>query len=159
MSDRNFAEQHLVVNGSTKTRDIFDTAKQSDIYNMKDWEDVIFIITKSTGVGASRYHLRSVSAVSAGSSHGMPFKYRYATGTAASSVMTAWADATSSGFISTVGASQIYELWGKADDLYAGDHYVMFDSTEITNSAVDATITALFFNGRFHEDINVDILT
>jgi hypothetical protein len=160
MSDRNFAESHKVVNCTTKSSDILSGNLQSDIYNMEDWRDSIFVLTltSSDGTATARCHLRSVSAVSGGTTHGMPFYYRLATGTSASDTLSAWTLATSSGFITTAGANQIYELWGKSRDLYDGDSFIMWDSTEIVNDPAGGALTACFFNGRYHEDSTRSIL-
>ncbi len=55
MSDRNFVEEHLVVNCTTKGSDTFASARKSDIYSMKDYRDAIFIIAKTSDSSVNSY--------------------------------------------------------------------------------------------------------
>ena len=155
-----FAEDHIVVNCTTESSDIFATAMKSDIYSMQDWRDIFFVLTvTSGGTGTARCHLRSLDAVSAATTHGMPCRYRYRYGSTGASTLTAWTLATSSGFLTTADCNYIIEIWGRADDLYVGDKYIMFDSTEVANDPVGGTLCAIFTNGRYQEDIQRGILT
>ena len=162
MSERNFVESHHCVNATTKASDLLAGNLKSDIYNMESWRDVIFTLTISSGdgTGTARVHLRSVSAVTAATSHGMDFMYRINYGSSSSDTWGAWTAATSSGFctVASSGTKQCYEVWGKSADLYATDHFIMWDSTEIVNDPSGGGLSATFFNGAYLEDVPATVL-
>ena len=155
------ADDHLVINCSTDSADFLAGTVNSDVYNMSGWNNAFFIVTLTTsdGTGTARFHIHSAPDVTPTSTHGVDFMYRKCTASATNSQMSAWTVATSSGFTTTAGSHQIYELWIRAEQLYAGDEYIFFNSTEIVNDPVGGSVTLLLTDPRQGKDIAPNVLT
>jgi len=158
---KNISLDHLVINCSTDSADFLAGTVNSDVYNMSAWEDAFFIVnlTTSDGTGTARFHINSSTDVTPTSTHACPYMYRQCLLSDTNSAMSAWTQATSSGFTSIAGDFQIYELWLKSEDLYAGDSYIRFNSTEIVNDPVGGSVSLIFANPRYGSEIAPNVLT
>ena len=156
----NFAERHVVLNASTDSVDFLAGSIESDVYNVSNFRDFFFILQKTTGAtGTHDIKMHSVDNLTPDTTSGMAFKYRRSLLSDSNSAMNAWQQATSSGFITTAGDFQIYELWGRSVDLSTDDKFVKFSSTEIVNSPCGGNLTFLATNPRFAQSINNNILS
>jgi hypothetical protein len=159
MSDRNFIEEHMVIHLSTAAmRDRLNGNWASDVINMQDWRDCIFIIDQTSGVGSGEVSLQSCDDVTPTTTSGVSGgRYRVST---TPDTWGAWtAISTSSGFVTAITPDKTYEVHIRSDELTGTNKYVRLNVDEVTNSPVDINMIAILCNGRYHEDVNRTVLT
>ena len=158
---RSFSDDHIVINASTDSTDFLSGTVNSDVYNMSEFNDAYFVVSLTTSDGTATHEMRIHSApdVTPSSTHGCAFKYRQCLLSDTNSALSTWTVATSSGFVTTAGDFQCYELWIQAEQLYAGDEYIFFNSTEIVNDPVGGAITLIMTNPRYGREIKSTVLT
>jgi hypothetical protein len=157
----NFAEEHTVINCSTDSNDLLAGTVNSDVYNMSRYDDAFFVlnVTTSDGTGTARLHIHSAPDVTPSATHGVSFMYRQCLTSDTNSLMSGWTQATSSGFTTTAGDFQCYELWIRAENLFSNDEFIFFNSTEIVNDPVGGSLTLILTNPRYGKDIHPNVLT
>jgi hypothetical protein len=159
MSDRNFLEEHMVIHLSTAAmRDRLQGNWASDVINMQDWRDIIFIIDQCSGVGQGEVSCQSCDDVTPTTTSGISdLRYRYST---TPDTWSAWAAvSTSSGFLTGITPDKTYEVHVKSDALSGTNKYIRLNIDQVTDSPVDIDMIAILFNGRYHEDVNRTTLT
>ena len=131
--------------------DIFNGSPSTDIMNMEHYNDVYFIITKNAGAtGTATITVSSCDTVVPGTATAIAFEYRACT---SADTWGAWTAATSSGFTTTAGANQMYQIHVSADMLSGTDKFVRMTATEVVDSACDGAIIAFFANPRFSPNV------
>jgi hypothetical protein len=158
---RNFADDHIVLNCSTDSVDFLDGTKNTDVYNMSGFSDAFFIVNLTTSDGTATHEMRIHSApdVTPTTTHGCAFRYRRCLLSDSNSAMNTWTLATSSGFVTTAGDFQVYELWIQAEQLFAGDEYIFLNSTEIVNDPVGGSIALILTSPAYGREIAPNVLT
>ena len=149
-----FLGDHKVVHLSTKAmRDLFDTAYASDVINMRDWQDCLFIINQTSGVGSAEVSIQRCDDVTPTSTAGAP-SYRYRASTTPDT-WGVWTQVTSSsGFITAITPDKTYEIHIRGDEVggSSGWEYIRLNVDEVVNSEIDVDVIAILFNGRYQED-------
>lgn len=149
-----FLGDHKVVHLSTKPmRDRFDTAWASDVINMRDWQDCLFIIDQTSGVGAAEISIQRCNNVTPYSTAGAP-SYRYRVSTTPDT-WGVWTQVTSSsGFVMAITPDKTYEVHIRGDEVGGTSdwEYIRLNADETTNSPIDVNVLAILFNGRYIED-------
>ena len=157
-----FVEEHKIVNAFNSSfiaanEDIFNGDPASDIMNMEEWRDCIFVIQKGAGAaGTATITIESCDTVVPGTATPIIFKYRIMT--KATDTWGAWTDATTAGFTTTAGADDAYEIWVQAIDL-GDDKYVRMQCTEVADGGCDGGIVAILFNPRYPQSVPGTVLT
>lgn len=158
-----FAEAHKIVhcfNSSfiAANEDIFNGDPASDVINMQDWRDIIWIIAKNAGAtGTATVTVESCDTVVPATATAVAFRYREMT--AATDTWGAWTAAAAAGFTTTAGADNAYEVWISSSELSGADHYVRLQLTEVVNNPCDGGVVAVLFNPRYAEDVTRTVLT
>lgn len=149
-----FLGDHHIVHLSTKAmRDLNGSGYASDVINMHDWQDCVFIMNYTSGVGADEVSIIRCDDTTPTSTAGAP-SYRYR----ASTVTDTWGVwnevTTSSGFITPITPDKMYEIHIRGDEVggSSGWEYIRLKTAEVTNSPCDLDIIAILFNGRYLED-------
>lgn len=155
------SDRHLVLNVSTDSVDFMDGTKNSDVINVSEWDEIYFIISRTTGAtGTAEVRIHSAPDSTPSSTDPVSkMWYRYCDTSTTDSTMSAWTEATSSGFVMSAGSFQIWEVFTTVEQLYANDGYVFLNSTEITNSPVGGSAVCLLAGPRYGCDIANDVLT
>ena len=158
-----FAESHKIVNAFNSSfiaanEDIFNGDPASDVINMSEWKDIIFIIQKGAGAtGTATVTVESCDDVTPTTSTAVAFRYRSMT--LATDTWGAWTAAAAAGFTTSAGADDAYEIWISAAELSGTDKYVRLQLTEVVNNPCDGGVVAVLFNPRYAEDVNATVLT
>jgi len=141
------------VKGIDPVADAFSGTVASDIINLKNAGTCMFVIYKGVGAtGTSTITVTACSDVSATAETAIKFQYRAITTGDTEGALT---QATTAGFATTAGSSQLYVIEVKAQDIAStGYSYVRLNAVELVNSPVLGGI--LCFTGalRYNEDVN-----
>jgi len=158
----NFMQEHHLVNVGNSNfvasaADIFNGDPATDVVNMKDWNRATFVIQKTAGiVGTATITIESCDDMVPTTTTAIPFKYRKAT---SGDTFGEWTDATASGFTTTAGADQIYEISVTSSDLNGTDHYVRLQTAVSVVGAVGGGIVAILTEPRYAKSIPDTVLT
>jgi hypothetical protein len=150
---------HFTV-GINAVADAFASTVYSDVVNAKGYSRIVFLA--HWGVGATG---TSTFTVLAGSdtadpptaSTAVPFRYKKMSTMDTEGALT---DATTSGFLTSVGSNQIY--WIEVDTAELGDTgytYCCLKAVEGTASARLGGVIILMFGARFAQDVPATALT
>jgi len=159
----NFAEEHKIVNCFNSSfiaanEDIYNGNPASDVINMQDWRDVIFIIQRGAGAtGTATVTVESCDDTTPTTTTAVAFRSR--TMTTATDTWAAWTARAAAGYTTTAGADTAEEIWVSSDGLSGSDKYVRLQLTEVVNNACDGGVVAILFNPRYAEDVNRTVLT
>lgn len=121
--------------GLAPVADAFAGTVNSDVVSMKNHNRVRFVIVKGAGAtGTSTITIEACDDVVPTTQSAVPFRYRR---TVAGSAPGAWAAATATGFVTTAGASEMYECEVAAEALAASGYgYVRLHAVEVANDPV-----------------------
>lgn len=129
---------------------------RSDVYAMRDYESVVFIIYIGVGTtGTSTILVNSCDNITPDTRTPIPYFSRDILTTDVQSVITA---RSAAGYIPTAGSSKIILIEVRAQDLVAGDAFVEIEFDEAANAAVLGGVLALFAHGRYKEDVTPTVL-
>jgi len=141
---------HLV-KGLDPVADAFDGTVYSDIINMKNHEEITFVIYKGVGTtGTSTITVEACDDVSASNSAAIAFDYQAITSGDTHGAMTA---ATTAGFTTTAGSSQLYLIRVKAQALSNNYGYVRLKAVEVANDPVLGGILAILSGPRYDQAV------
>ena len=129
--------------------DAYDTSAETDIIKMPG-EGILF--TRFDGIGTTGTDTITVLAcddIVPNNTHAIAFKYRVST---TPDTYGAWTEATTSGFATTAGTNQVYQIWVAAEELaHIGYAYVKVVFTELVNAAVISSVMATLVGARYAE--------
>lgn len=149
-----FLGDHKIIHLSTKAmRDLLQGNYASDVINMRDWQDCIFVIDQTSGVGQGEVSIQRCDDVTPYSTAGAP-SYRYRS-SLTPDTWTAWNEVTtSSGFLTGIAPDKTFEVHIRADEVGGTSDwsYCRLNIDQVTDSEVDINIIAILFNGRHQED-------
>lgn len=160
--DHNFLERHHAVNCFNSSfiaanEDIFNGNPAGDIVNMSDWNRATFIIQKGAGAtGRATLTVESCDDTTPTTATAVPFKYRSCT---TGDTFSAWTQATASGFQTTAGANQVYEISVEGKDLSGSNKYARLKCTESVDDPCDGGIICILTEPRYSEDVPQTVLT
>ena len=141
-------EMHAM-QGVIPLADAFAGTVATDILEMQG-EGILFVRVDGAGAtGTSVVTVLACDDVTPTNTHAVAFKYRVNTGT---DVWGAWTEATTTGFTTTAGANQLYQIWASAEEqAHIGYGYVKVVFTEGTDSPVTGAVVAFLIGGRYKE--------
>lgn len=148
--NRSILEELFPIKGLDPVADFADTDQYSDIISLKDYEKIAFLVYKGVGTtGTSTLTVEACDDVSASNVSAVAFKYREYI-TASSDLPGTIKDATSTGFTTTAGSSQLYVCEINVEALLAsGYKFCRLKMHEVTNSPVLGGVLVLLANPRF----------
>ena len=153
---REFLGEHKIIHLSTAAmRDRLNGNWASDVIHMAEYQDCVFIIDQTSGVGAGEVSIQRCDDVTPTSTAGAP-SWRYRSSTTPDT-WGAWAAiSTSSGFVMAITPDKTYELHIRADEVggTSGWEYLRLNVDEVTNSPIDVDMIAILFNPRYGEDVD-----
>ncbi len=150
MHNQLFLERVQPVKGIDAVADAFSATVASDIVSLRGVEKLIGIIHKGVGAtGTSTITVEACDDVSASNTSAVPFKYREFI-TSGSDVGGTLKTATSSGFATTAGSSQLYLVEIDAEALLAsGYNFARVKAVEVVDSPVLGGIILLGLNPKY----------
>jgi hypothetical protein len=128
--------------------DAFAGTVNTDIVNCESAAGVLFVITKGVGTtGTSTITIDACDDVTPTNSTAVAFRYRIST---TPDTWGAWTEATSTGFTTTAGSNQLYEVFVSASALAEQNYgYVRLTATEVVNAAVLGGVNAFIVQPRY----------
>ena len=144
--------------GLAPVADAFSGSVYSDIFNMKDWEEVQFLIIRgaASGAGTATITVEACDDVSASNVSAVPFAYQVAS---VGDTYGAPALATYSGVVFGAGAGLIMKVNVSKEALLAsGYSYLRLKSAEVADFTYVGCIVATFTGGRFEQSIPDSVL-
>jgi hypothetical protein len=151
-------EQYLhVAKGLDPVADAFDTAQYSDVYSMRRHGHITFVIYKGVGTtGTSTITVEACDDVTPSNTSAIAFKYQAVTTGDTYGAMT---DATSAGFTTTAGSSQLYKVEVDATALLASGYgFIRCKATEVVNSPVVGCIFAIMTEPRDEKAVQATVI-
>ena len=138
-----------VMSGIIPVADAFAGTVATDILENQG-EGILFIRYDGAGaVGTSVVTVLACDDTTPSNTTAVPFKYRVST---TPDTWGAWTDVANTGFTTTAGATQLYQIWAAAEAQAAtGYAYVKAVFTESANDPVTGCVVALLIGGRFKE--------
>ena len=148
----NFLQYFHAVKGLDPVADAFAATKYSDVVNMGDYANATFIIYKGVGAtGTSTITVNACDDVSASNETAIPFRYKAITATDVEGALTA---ATTAGFVTTAGSSQLYLIEIDSEELGdTGYQYARLSAVEVVDSPVLGGILILMGGNRYAQDV------
>jgi len=117
---------------------------------MKDYKSMVFVLMMGVGAtGTATITLNASSDASATGAEAIAFNYRRVSAVGTSDVPGARTAATTTGFATTAGSSQLYEIEVSAEDLPDGKPFVALTATEVVNSPVLGAVLAVMGEARY----------
>jgi len=129
--------------------DAFAGTAATDVIEVQG-EGILFTIIKAVGAtGTSTVTALACDDTTPSTTHAVAFKYRAST---TPDTWGAWTDAAATGFTTTAGSNQLYEVWVAAEEIaHTGYKYVKLQFVEVVDSAVLGGVLAQVVGGRFKE--------
>jgi len=141
---------HLV-KGLDPIADAFAGTVYSDVINLKHHDEVVFVIYKGVGTtGTSTITVNSCDDTTPSTETAIAFEYQAITSGDTHGAMTA---ATTAGFTTTAGSSQLYLVRVKAQSLASDDSYVRLQAVEVANDPVLGGILAILRGPRYDQAV------
>ena len=146
------------VKGLDPVADAFASTVRSDVVNMKNFSRATFIVYKGVGAtGTSTITVDACDDVVPTNTTAIPFRYRAITSGDTPGTLT---DATTSGFVTTAGSSQLYVIEVEADQLGdTGYGYLSLKMVESVDSPVVGSITIQLHGPRFAQTTMATAIT
>ena len=146
-----------LVKGLDPVADAFAGTVYSDIVSMKNNNHVEFIIYKGVGTtGTSTITVEACDDVSASNSEAIAFNYQAITSGDTSGAYTA---ATTAGFATTAGSSQLYKIELDAEALIdSGYEFVRLVAVEVVDSPVLGGILVNLTEPRYDEAVQETVI-
>lgn len=148
MTSMNPVEQFWPIPVLYPVADAFAGTVNTDIVNCESAVGVLFVITKGVGTtGTSTITIDACDDVTPTNSTAVAFRYRAST---TPDTWGAWTEATSTGFTTTAGSNQLYEVFVSAAALAEqGYGYVRLTAVEVVNAAVLGGVNAYIVCPRY----------
>jgi len=146
----NINTESKVIQGLAPVADAFSASIVSTAVNMKTFSRANFFVIKGVGVtGTSTVTLTKATDGSGTTEAAIPFYYRRITN---AGVAGAWTLATTTGFTTTAGSAETYELaiTDQMEGLALGDKpFVRLKATEVVDSPVLGGVMIVASGGRY----------
>jgi hypothetical protein len=156
MNFQDFIQAHHCLNVGNSSfipaqEDIFNGDPATDVVNMKNYGRVVFIIQKGAGAtGTATITVQSCDDLVPTTTTAIKFLYRSQTD---GETWSEWSEAETTGFTTTAGANQMYEVAVSARELNGDDIGVRLKATEVVDSPCDGAILALAVEPRYAETV------
>lgn len=138
--------------GLDPVADAFDSTQYSDVFNMKNYKKIRFVIYKGVGTtGTSTITVEACDDTTPSNTSAVEFMYQAIT---SGDTPGAIAYATTSGFTTTAGSSQLYIVSVDAAALNSSGYgYVRLKMVESVNSPVVGAVLAILSESRDEREI------
>jgi hypothetical protein len=148
MTTMNPVEQFHWVPVLYPVADAFAGTVNTDIVNCESAVGVLFQITKGVGLtGTSTITVDACDDGTPTNSTAVAFRYRIST---TPDTWGAWTEATSTGFTTTAGSNQMYQVFVPASELAAqGYGYARLSAVEVVNNPVVGCVNAAVVCPRY----------
>ncbi len=135
------SEYQVGVIGLAPVADAFASTVYSDIVNFKNVDEYVFWIYKGVSTGDSATATITIEACDdTGATNTTAIAFKYQTNTAADT-FSVETSATTAGFTTTAGSSQLYKIYVPKSSVYAsGYDFVRLKSVEVVNDPVVGAI-------------------
>jgi hypothetical protein len=136
------------VKGLDPVADAFSGTVGSDVVDVSEHGAVLFLVYKGVGAtGTSTITVEACDDVTPSNTTAVPFYYKAITSTDIQGAMTA---ATTAGFTTTAGSSQMYAVQVSAQELAsAGYKYARLKAVEVVDSPVLGGIAIALLNPKY----------
>ena len=145
MSDR-LLQNAKFQSGITPNADIFAGDPATDIFNMRDYKHILFIIHTGTAIGTTVVTVESCDDVSATTTTAIAFRYKKVTTVDTESDTT---QATTAGFTTTATGPDLYMIEFDDSELSGTDKYVRLKTDEDDGTATVGSIIAIQTGAKF----------
>jgi hypothetical protein len=130
--------------------DVFAADPASDVFNLGKYRNACFVLSKGAGAtGTVTVTVESCDDVVPTTTTAVAFRYTEQTTLDTESDVTA---ATASGFTTTAGANQIYNIMVQADDLSGTDQFVRVQLVEVADDPCDAGVDVILYNPNYKSE-------
>lgn len=145
-------EYNHIVKVLDPVADAFASTPTTEVINMENWGHIQFIVYKGVGTtGTSTITVEACDDVTPSNTSAVAFMYQAITTGDTEGAPTA---ATTAGFTTTAGSSQLYKIDVDADALAAsGYHYIRLKAVESVDSPVVGCILAILTEGKYKEAV------
>jgi len=153
-----FTERNHIVMGLDPVADAFAGTVYSDVVNMEAYHHVTFLIYKGVGTtGTSTVTVQACDNVTPDNRTAVAFKYRYMATTDTWGALTA---ATTAGFTTTAGSSEMYAIEVDAQDIVSSGYgYAQIKMVESDADPVVGAIVIILSKARYAEDVHATAIT
>ena len=150
-------EFNHVVKGLDPVADAFIGTVYSDIISLADWGHIQFIVYKGVGTtGTSTITVEACDDISASTTDAVTFIYQACVGT---DVYAEVVKATTEGFTTTAGSSQLYKIDVDAEKLNdSGYQFIRLKAVEVEDDPVLGGIIAILTEGKYMRSIPNTVL-
>lgn len=136
-----------VIKGLDAVADAFAGTVYSDVINLAEWGAALGIIHKGVGAtGTATITVEACDDAAGNNPAAITFNYQAQTSGDTPGDVTA---ATTSGFATTAGSSQIYKIWIDPQQLPAGQSWVRIKSVEVVDDPVLGGMLLLGLKPRY----------
>lgn len=155
-----FMQNNLVAMALAPDADRYDSDPATDVYNMKDYDEITFIVVEGAGgTGTATITVEECDDVTPTNSTAIAFDYKTATTANTTATWSGWTAATTAGVTPAAAAQKMTAVRVRASSLSAGYPYVRLVLTEDTDGAVDAAVVAILSDCRNKKDVLPDPTT
>lgn len=142
--------------GIAPAADAFASDPATDVVSLANFVGCSFtLLVGAGGTGTATVTVEECDDATPSNSTAIAFRYRRKDGTAA---WGEWTDATASGFTTTAGAAELYEVDVKAADLSDGFPNVRAVFTEVADDPVAAGVLVEAYGARYAEEVPISAL-
>lgn len=143
---------HIAV-GLVPAADRYNTNPASDVFNMKDYGHILFLLQEGAGgTGTVKIQVEACSDAAGSGNTAIAFNYRISTTTDVWGARTASA---STGYTTVAGADKLVAVEIDAAELPATLNFVRIQLTEVVNDPCVAALIAILSQGRYPQNIPV----
>lgn len=151
MPTRMLQNSHFM-KGLDPVADAFASTVYSDIVDFRDYHSLVFVVYKGVGTtGTSTLTVEASDDTSGSNTTAIPFRYKAITSGDTEGALTA---ATTSGFTTTAGSSQLYLI--EVDQQEMGDtgyNYVRLKAVESADDPVVGAVLIIGNGARYAQDV------
>jgi hypothetical protein len=157
MNKLDFSESHIV-KGLDAVADAFSGTVYSDVVSLRGHDEVDFILHKGVGAtGTSTLTVEACDDIVPTTVSAVAFHYQKATG--ADDVPSEPVAATSTGFATTAGSSQLYRIKVDARKLLAAGYgFARLKCVEVVDSPVLGGILIELKHPRYHDQVPASVV-
>jgi hypothetical protein len=143
--------------GLDPVADFFSGTVYSDILSMENHNHITFVVYKGVGTtGTSTITVEACDDTSGSNVSAVPFNYRAITSGDTHGAFTA---ATSTGFVTTAGSSQLYAIEVDAEALAASGYaYIRLKAVESVDSPVLGGILAIMSEPKYDKAVQDSVI-
>lgn len=153
-------EGNLPVCALLPDADPFAGNPATDVYNMKLYDRIVFIIIEGAGgTGTYTPTVEECTAADGTGATAIAHKARTCASAGTADTWTAWTAATTAGIISVAGANKMIAIEVKASELSADSPFIRLQITETDSTAVDGCIMAILSEPTYGESIPLTAVT